>query len=141
MRTDPSKRPSYNRTVDRVSGILVTGIKVGDLLAPSAQGREDRLFGGAGSARTVLSRKLINNVAQGRMGGYSVFAGRRGRGGTREGNDMVSNGIHRNQGQRHPSSDSQRSNRNALCVRAKRTSPARARAPAVGLRVNRRRVV
>ena len=65
--------------------ILVTGIKVIDLLAPYAKGGKVGLFGGAGVGKTVLIQELINNVAKAH-GGYSVFAGVGER--TREGNDL-----------------------------------------------------
>ena len=65
--------------------ILVTGIKVIDLLAPYAKGGKIGLFGGAGVGKTVLIQELINNVAKAH-GGYSVFAGVGER--TREGNDL-----------------------------------------------------
>lgn len=67
------------------SQILVTGIKVVDLLAPYAKGGKIGLFGGAGVGKTVLIMELINNVAKAH-GGYSVFAGVGER--TREGNDL-----------------------------------------------------
>jgi len=67
------------------SQILVTGIKVLDLLAPYARGGKIGLFGGAGVGKTVLIQELINNVAKAH-GGYSVFAGVGER--TREGNDL-----------------------------------------------------
>ena len=67
------------------SEILVTGIKVVDLLAPYAKGGKIGLFGGAGVGKTVLIMELINNIAIG-AGGYSVFAGVGER--TREGNDL-----------------------------------------------------
>ncbi|QBK32047.1 F0F1 ATP synthase subunit beta [Roseitalea porphyridii] len=67
------------------SEILVTGIKVLDLLAPYAKGGKIGLFGGAGVGKTVLIQELINNVAKAH-GGYSVFAGVGER--TREGNDL-----------------------------------------------------
>ncbi|MCF8502906.1 MAG: F0F1 ATP synthase subunit beta [Rhodospirillum sp.] len=65
--------------------ILVTGIKVIDLIAPYTKGGKVGLFGGAGVGKTVLIQELINNVAKGH-GGYSVFAGVGER--TREGNDL-----------------------------------------------------
>ncbi|WP_223385617.1 F0F1 ATP synthase subunit beta [Oricola cellulosilytica] len=65
--------------------ILITGIKVLDLLAPYAKGGKIGLFGGAGVGKTVLIQELINNVAKAH-GGYSVFAGVGER--TREGNDL-----------------------------------------------------
>jgi len=74
--------------------ILVTGIKVVDLLAPYAKGGKIGLFGGAGVGKTVLIMELINNVAKAH-GGFSVFAGVGER--TREGNDlyheMVDSGV------------------------------------------------
>jgi ATP synthase F1 beta subunit len=65
--------------------ILVTGIKVVDLLAPYAKGGKIGLFGGAGVGKTVFIMELINNIAKAH-GGYSVFAGVGER--TREGNDL-----------------------------------------------------
>jgi len=65
--------------------VLVTGIKVIDLLAPYSRGGKVGLFGGAGVGKTVLIMELINNVAKAH-GGYSVFAGVGER--TREGNDL-----------------------------------------------------
>merc|ERR1712166_190304 len=65
--------------------VLVTGIKVVDMLAPYARGGKIGLFGGAGVGKTVLIMELINNVAKAH-GGYSVFAGVGER--TREGNDL-----------------------------------------------------
>jgi len=67
------------------SAILVTGIKVIDLIAPYAKGGKIGLFGGAGVGKTVLIQELINNIAKGH-GGTSVFAGVGER--TREGNDL-----------------------------------------------------
>ena len=66
--------------------VLVTGIKVVDLLAPYARGGKIGLFGGAGVGKTVLIQELINNIAKGH-GGLSVFAGVGER--TREGNDLL----------------------------------------------------
>ncbi|CAD2114154.1 ATP synthase subunit beta, mitochondrial, putative [Plasmodium vinckei] len=65
--------------------LLITGIKVVDLIAPYAKGGKIGLFGGAGVGKTVLIMELINNVAK-KHGGYSVFAGVGER--TREGNDL-----------------------------------------------------
>src|SRR5580700_2254348 len=65
--------------------ILITGIKVVDLLAPYSRGGKVGLFGGAGVGKTVLIQELINNIAKAH-GGYSVFAGVGER--TREGNDL-----------------------------------------------------
>ena len=70
--------------------VLVTGIKVVDLLAPYAKGGKIGLFGGAGVGKTVLIMELINNVAKAH-GGYSVFAGVGER--TREGNDLYNEMI------------------------------------------------
>jgi len=76
--------------------ILVTGIKVVDLIAPYARGGKIGLFGGAGVGKTVLIQELINNVAKAH-GGYSVFAGVGER--TREGNDlyheMIESGVNK----------------------------------------------
>ncbi len=81
------------------SEILVTGIKVVDLLAPYAKGGKIGLFGGAGVGKTVLIMELINNVAKAH-GGYSVFAGVGER--TREGNDlyheMIESGVNKHGG-------------------------------------------
>merc|ERR1719240_1236600 len=74
--------------------VLVTGIKVVDLINPYARGGKIGLFGGAGVGKTVLIMELINNVAKGH-GGFSVFAGVGER--TREGNDlyheMIESGV------------------------------------------------
>jgi F-type H+-transporting ATPase subunit beta len=79
--------------------ILVTGIKVVDLLAPYARGGKVGLFGGAGVGKTVLIMELINNIAKAH-GGYSVFAGVGER--TREGNDlyweMIEGGVNKEGG-------------------------------------------
>ncbi len=76
------------------SEILITGIKVVDLLAPYAKGGKIGLFGGAGVGKTVIIMELINNIAKAH-GGYSVFAGVGER--TREGNDlyheMIESGV------------------------------------------------
>jgi F-type H+-transporting ATPase subunit beta len=78
------------------SQILVTGIKVVDLLAPYARGGKIGLFGGAGVGKTVIIMELINNIAKAH-GGYSVFAGVGER--TREGNDlyheMIESGVNK----------------------------------------------
>jgi F-type H+-transporting ATPase subunit beta len=78
------------------SQVLVTGIKVIDLLAPYARGGKIGLFGGAGVGKTVLIQELINNVAK-KHGGFSVFAGVGER--TREGNDlyheMIESGVNK----------------------------------------------
>ncbi|WP_442681126.1 F0F1 ATP synthase subunit beta [Sphingomonas sp. ASY06-1R] len=85
-----TKSPIHAKAPDFVdqsteSSILVTGIKVIDLLAPYARGGKIGLFGGAGVGKTVLIQELINNIAKGH-GGVSVFAGVGER--TREGNDL-----------------------------------------------------
>jgi len=76
--------------------VLVTGIKVIDLLAPYARGGKIGLFGGAGVGKTVIIQELINNIAK-KHGGYSVFAGVGER--TREGNDlyheMIESGVNK----------------------------------------------
>ncbi|KHO02664.1 ATP synthase F1, beta subunit [Rickettsia felis str. Pedreira] len=81
-----------NQSTER--NILVTGIKVVDLLAPYTKGGKIGLFGGAGVGKTVLIMELINNVAKAH-GGYTVFAGVGER--TREGNDlyheMIDSGV------------------------------------------------
>src|SRR5246500_5270531 len=76
--------PSYTEQSTEAQ-ILVTGIKVVDLLAPYAKGGKVGLFGGAGVGKTVIIQELINNIAKAH-GGYSVFAGVGER--TREGNDL-----------------------------------------------------
>ncbi|RYE06472.1 MAG: F0F1 ATP synthase subunit beta [Rickettsiaceae bacterium] len=74
--------------------ILITGIKVIDLLAPYSKGGKIGLFGGAGVGKTVIIMELINNIAKAH-GGYTVFAGVGER--TREGNDlyheMIDSGV------------------------------------------------
>jgi len=70
---------------DPEAQVLVTGIKVVDLIAPYARGGKIGLFGGAGVGKTVVIMELINNIAKAH-GGYSVFAGVGER--TREGNDL-----------------------------------------------------
>ena len=87
----PRRRSSTSRPNPK---ILVTGIKVIDLLAPYAKGGKIGLFGGAGVGKTVIIMELINNIAKAH-GGYSVFAGVGER--TREGNDlyheMIESGV------------------------------------------------
>ncbi len=82
-----------------VPEILVTGIKVVDLLCPYSKGGKIGLFGGAGVGKTVLIQELINNIAKA-YGGYSVFAGVGER--TREGNDlyheMIESGVNKHGG-------------------------------------------
>lgn len=79
-----AEAPSFTEQSTEKS-ILITGIKVIDLLAPYAKGGKIGLFGGAGVGKTVLIMELINNVAKAH-GGYTVFAGVGER--TREGNDL-----------------------------------------------------
>src|SRR5256884_7636336 len=90
--------PSYTEQSTEAQ-ILVTGIKVVDLLAPYSKGGKIGLFGGAGVGKTVLIQELINNVAKAH-GGYSVFAGVGER--TREGNDlyheMIESGVNKKGG-------------------------------------------
>merc|ERR1719274_510762 len=82
----PIHRPAPGFTDQgKTAEILVTGIKVVDLLAPYAKGGKIGLFGGAGVGKTVVIMELINNIAK-KHGGYSVFAGVGER--TREGNDL-----------------------------------------------------
>src|SRR5262245_55390016 len=87
--------PSYTEQSPE-SQILITGIKVVDLLAPYSKGGKIGLFGGAGVGKTVIIMELINNVAKAH-GGYSVFAGVGER--TREGNDlyheMIESGVNK----------------------------------------------
>mmetsp|Transcript_12423 Transcript_12423/g.18096 ORF Transcript_12423/g.18096 Transcript_12423/m.18096 type:complete len:500 (-) Transcript_12423:1073-2572(-) len=91
----PIHRDAPSFTEQRAGAeLLITGIKVVDLLAPYAKGGKIGLFGGAGVGKTVLIMELINNVAKAH-GGYSVFAGVGER--TREGNDlymeMIESGV------------------------------------------------
>ncbi|MGK5095028.1 F0F1 ATP synthase subunit beta [Deltaproteobacteria bacterium TL4] len=76
--------PAFDEQVTSTQ-ILVTGIKVLDLLCPFAKGGKVGLFGGAGVGKTVVIMELIRNIAQ-EHGGFSVFAGVGER--TREGNDL-----------------------------------------------------
>ncbi len=84
LRSIHQPAPSYAEQSTEAE-ILVTGIKVVDLLAPYSKGGKIGLFGGAGVGKTVLIMELINNIAKAH-GGYSVFAGVGER--TREGNDL-----------------------------------------------------
>lgn len=79
-----TEAPSYEE-LSTETEVLITGIKVIDLLAPYLKGGKVGLFGGAGVGKTVLIQELINNIAQ-ELGGISVFAGVGER--TREGNDL-----------------------------------------------------
>jgi len=98
------KRPIHQNAPEFVDQstekeILVTGIKVVDLLCPYSKGGKIGLFGGAGVGKTVLIMELINNIAKAH-GGYSVFAGVGER--TREGNDlyweMIESGVNKEGG-------------------------------------------
>jgi len=95
MRAIHQNAPTYAEQSTEAQ-ILVTGIKVVDLLAPYAKGGKIGLFGGAGVGKTVLIMELINNIAKAH-GGYSVFAGVGER--TREGNDlyheMIESGVNK----------------------------------------------
>ena len=84
LRAIHQEAPSYSEQSTEAQ-ILITGIKVVDLLAPYSKGGKVGLFGGAGVGKTVLIQELINNIAKAH-GGYSVFAGVGER--TREGNDL-----------------------------------------------------
>ena len=91
----PIHRPAPSFTdQSTATEMLVTGIKVVDLLAPYAKGGKIGLFGGAGVGKTVIIMELINNIAKAH-GGFSVFAGVGER--TREGNDlyheMIESGV------------------------------------------------
>lgn len=102
--------------------MLMTGIKVVDLLAPYAKGGKIGLFGGAGVGKTVLIQELIRNIAT-EHGGYSVFAGVGER--TREGNDLW-----------HEMKDSGVLNKTALCFGQMNEPPgARARVALTGLTI------
>ena len=112
--------------------VLVTGIKVIDLLAPYARGGKIGLFGGAGVGKTVLIQELINAVAK-NHGGYSVFAGVGER--TREGNDlyheMIESGVNKD-----PKSGSTEGSKCALVYGQMNEPPgARARVGLSGLTV------
>ena len=95
MREIHQEAPSFAEQSPE-SQVLVTGIKVVDLIAPYARGGKIGLMGGAGVGKTVLIQELINNVAKAH-GGYSVFAGVGER--TREGNDlyheMIESGVNK----------------------------------------------
>src|SRR5678810_669130 len=78
--------PPLVENLSTEASILLTGIKVIDLIEPYAKGGKIGLFGGAGVGKTVLIQELINNIAKG-YGGLSVFAGVGER--TREGNDLM----------------------------------------------------
>ncbi len=116
------------------STVLVTGIKVVDLIAPYARGGKIGLFGGAGVGKTVLIQELINNVAKAH-GGYSVFAGVGER--TREGNDlyheMIESGVNKDP---HENNGSAAGSKCALVFGQMNEPPgARARVALTGLTV------
>ena len=79
------RKPPHFTELSTKEEILVTGIKVVDLMAPYLKGGKIGLFGGAGVGKTVIIQELINNIAK-QHGGYSVFAGVGER--SREGNDL-----------------------------------------------------
>jgi len=114
------------------SQILVTGIKVIDLLAPYARGGKIGLFGGAGVGKTVLIQELINNVAKAH-GGYSVFAGVGER--TREGNDlyheMIESGVNKDPHQNNGSAEGSK----AALVYGQMNEPPGARVALTGLTI------
>ncbi len=84
--TNPIHRPApKHEELTTSTEMLVTGIKVVDLMEPYTKGGKTGLFGGAGVGKTVLIQELIRNIAT-EHGGYSVFAGVGER--TREGNDL-----------------------------------------------------
>ena len=125
--------PSYTEQSTEAQ-ILVTGIKVVDLLAPYAHGGKIGLFGGAGVGKTVLIQELINNVAKAH-GGYSVFAGVGER--TREGNDlyheMIESGVNKDP---HENNGSTEGSKCALVFGQMNEPPgARARVGLTGLTV------
>src|SRR3982751_2460267 len=114
--------------------ILITGIKVVDLLAPYARGGKIGLFGGAGVGKTVIIQELINNIAKAH-GGYSVFAGVGER--TREGNDlyheMIESGVNKDP---HENNGSTAGSKCALVLGQMNEPPgARARVGLAGLTV------
>lgn len=123
--------PSYAEQATEAQ-ILVTGIKVVDLLAPYAKGGKIGLFGGAGVGKTVLIMELINNVAKAH-GGYSVFAGVGER--TREGNDLYHEMIEGNVNKK-PENGSTAGSKAALVYGQMNEPPgARARVALTGLTV------
>jgi F-type H+-transporting ATPase subunit beta len=128
-----AEAPSYSEQSTEAQ-ILVTGIKVVDLLAPYARGGKIGLFGGAGVGKTVLIQELINNIAKAH-GGYSVFAGVGER--TREGNDlyheMIESGVNKDP---HENNGSTEGSKCALVFGQMNEPPgARARVALTGLTV------
>src|SRR5487761_864009 len=133
MRAIHQEAPTYTDQATEAE-ILVTGIKVVDLLAPYAKGGKIGLFGGAGVGKTVLIQELINNVAKAH-GGYSVFAGVGER--TREGNDlyheMIESGVNKDP---HENNGSTAGSKCALVYGQMNESPgARARVALTGLTI------
>src|SRR6202163_4696 len=133
LRPIHQEAPSYTDQSTEAE-ILVTGIKVVDLLAPYAKGGKIGLFGGAGVGKTVLIQELINNVAKAH-GGYSVFAGVGER--TREGNDlyheMIESGVNKDP---HKNTGSTEGSKCALVFGQMNEPPgARARVGLTGLTV------
>ena len=124
-RADPRRRRRPTPSSRPRREILVTGIKVVDLLAPYAKGGKIGLFGGAGVGKTVLIQELINNVAKAH-GGYSVFAGVGER--TREGNDLYHEIIEF--GRQQGPQDEQRRHRRLQVRAGLRPDERAARAPA-----------
>src|SRR6201991_2066146 len=133
LRAIHQEAPAYTEQSTEAE-ILVTGIKVVDLLAPYAKGGKIGLFGGAGVGKTVLIQELINNVAKAH-GGYSVFAGVGER--TREGNDlyheMIESGVNKDP---HENNGSSAGSKCALVFGQMNEPPgARARVALTGLTV------
>ncbi|CAH1649182.1 ATP synthase F1 complex subunit beta [Hyphomicrobiales bacterium] len=133
LRPIHAEAPSYSEQSTDAQ-ILVTGIKVVDLLAPYARGGKIGLFGGAGVGKTVLIQELINNIAKAH-GGYSVFAGVGER--TREGNDlyheMIESGVNKDP---HENNGSTAGSKCALVFGQMNEPPgARARVALTGLTV------
>ncbi|WP_075214121.1 F0F1 ATP synthase subunit beta [Mongoliimonas terrestris] len=133
LRAIHQSAPSYVEQATEAQ-ILVTGIKVVDLLAPYARGGKIGLFGGAGVGKTVLIQELINNVAKAH-GGYSVFAGVGER--TREGNDlyheMIESGVNKDP---HENAGSTEGSKCALVYGQMNEPPgARARVALTGLTI------
>ncbi len=114
--------------------VLVTGIKVVDLLCPYARGGKIGLFGGAGVGKTVLIQELINNIAK-VHGGYSVFAGVGER--TREGNDLYWEMIESNVNVDPQKNDGKATGSKASLIYGQMNEPpgARARVALTGLTV------
>ena len=131
LRPIHAEAPKFTDQATEAS-MLVTGIKVVDLLAPYSRGGKIGLFGGAGVGKTVLIQELINNVAK-KHGGFSVFAGVGER--TREGNDLYHEMIESNVN-KDPSKGSTDGSKCALIFGQMNEPPgARARVALTGLTV------